>query len=167
MNDHKIIYCSKNPWIDNEEPKPEVFAKPLSSPAKDYHVPTFNKVSTKIKADCEKYIPNYDINSTEADLFANLKSEFEKIGHSSCLIVDCGFDLEMPIGYRIKINSNESLKNNGIFASHFLDQSCYNNKSIRIKVSLINVYQNIFTIKKDDKIAKISIEPVYIFDWYN
>ena len=67
----------------------------------------------------------------------------------------------------VQIDSNINLKNKGVLANHFLDESCYNNKSIRMKVSLMNVSKEPVVIRKDDKIAIISIEPVYIFDWNN
>ncbi len=168
-----MIYSSKDPWseLDDDKPKVEVHVKPDKCPAKDYHSPSFHKVETNITPDSEKYIPTYGLGSTEADLFANLEKEIS-IGSSSCLVVDCGFSLDVPTGFRIKIDSNINLKNKGVLANHFLDESCYNKKSdlhsgIRIKVSLINISKESITIYKDDKIATISIEPVYVFDWNN
>ena len=83
MNDEvkdKIVYYSEdeNPWVESNNLKAEVSLKSISSPAKDYHLPYFNKIATNINPDSEKYIPSYSSNSSEADLFANLDSE-EKV----------------------------------------------------------------------------------------
>jgi len=165
---HDISYISRDPWSESgdDASKVEVRVKPDRCAAKDYHLPSFHKVETNINADSEKYIPIYGSSSTEADVFANLEKEI-LIGSSSCLVFDCGFSLDVPTGFRIKIDSNINLKNKGVLANHFLDESCYNNKSIRMKVSLMNVSKEPVVIRKDDKIAIISIEPVYIFDWNN
>jgi dUTPase len=164
IND-EMIYSSKDPWAESKSSKVEVFAKPAPSSAKDYHLPYFNKISTKIDPDSNEFIPSYDSNSSEADLFANLDSKEKIIGSLSSLVIDCGFNVEIPSGYKIKIASNEFLKNCGILADQFLDESCYNNSSIRIKVFLTNISKDPVTIKKNSKIARISIEPIYIFEW--
>lgn len=135
-----------------EKPNMKISAKLPASPAKDYVRPEIRKVAVEIVSDEEEFIPAYAHGCNSAYLLANLTvGELDLISGSSTLI-DCGFSLKVPPGYRVEIASSIS----GLFLSR-----C---DSERMKVNAINVGENL-TLHHKQEIARIWIEPVYIFEW--
>ena len=132
--------------------KPKVFVSPRlpKSPAEGYEKPEINKVAVRISSDEDDFIPAYtDFNC--ADLIANLPNNLF-LSHGSCEIIDCGFSLEIPSGYKVCASSSIS----NIFLN-IVDSN-------RIKVNVLNLGKELI-LQHKQKIGKIWIEPVYFFDW--
>lgn len=128
-----------------------VSSKLPKSPALGYVKPEIKKVAIKISSDHEDFIPTYSEDKNAADLFLNTPKEliFPK---GSQEIIDCGFSLEVPAGYKVCVSS--------VISSVFITLI----DSSRIKVNAINFGEEII-LQYKQKIGKIWVEPVYFFDW--
>lgn len=134
------------------EPRVYVSSRLPKSPAIGYHEPDLKIISVHISADEEEFIPVYSEDKTCADLLVNLPNRDLILPFGSSEIVDCGFNVEVPPGYRICVSSFIS----NIFLN-LID-------STRIKVNVLNLGKELI-LQHKQKIGKIWIEPVYFFDW--
>ena len=146
-----------NYWSDNKKSN-NVNAKLPNCSAKDYFVPSINKILTKIKPDSDDFIPVYSNKST-ADLRANIPEKEIQLRKGGNVLIDCGFSLEMPPGYKISVSANSDYVAKGIYINNVFSD---NN---RIRVLVINNSEDVCVIKHKDIIAQIYIEPIYFFEW--
>lgn len=137
-------------WSSNES-LVRVSSKLPSTPAMGYIKPDLRKVAVEILSDEEDFIPKYSDNNT-ADLFASLKNGDLRLATGSSDLVDCGFSIEIPAGYRICVES--------CISNVFLNLI----ESNRIKVNIFNFGKELI-LQNKKKIGKIWIEPVYFFEW--
>ena len=100
-----------NYW--SEKNKVDVSCKLPSCSAKDYFVPSVTKILTRIKPDDKDFVPKYN-NPNSADLIANVPNNLILANNTSG-IIDCGFSIEKPLGYKIKIVTNISLAQKGLY----------------------------------------------------
>jgi hypothetical protein len=138
-------------WSNENKNKIYVSSKLPPNSAVGYVKPELKKVATKIKADNNEFIPTYS-SKNEADLFINLPSETLLMTTGSSEVIDCGFELEIPNGYKLCVSSQIC----GLFLN-LID-------SKRIKVNASNFGKKLI-LKHKQVIGKIWIEPVYFFDW--
>lgn len=135
------------------------------SPAYDFYEPMLHKVATKILADDSMFIPKYQSSEAAcADLIANIPEGELTFQRNSTFLVDCGFNLELQAGYRALISARSGLASKGLIVANGpgIVDSDYRG---RVKVILANIGENPITIKHGDRVAQMSIEPVYVFDW--
>ena len=145
-----------NYWT--EDKKNNVNSKLPYCAAKDYYTPHINKIATKITPDSGEFIPIYS-ESSKADIRANTYGKQIQINKNGYSIIDCGFSIEIPAGYKISICTTCELLKQGVFLRDMIDE----NK--RIKVLVINNGNESFIIEHKDLIGQIFIEPIYYFEW--
>jgi hypothetical protein len=136
----------------SDPPIPRAVPKPPSTPAKDYSRPSVMKVAVAVKADSEEFMPTACDASGACDIVANIPSGEIRMNEGSTSVIDCGFSIEIPPGYRCSVSSSIS----GLILEMVEAQ--------RFKVNAINLGQA--TILRDrDVIGRIWIEPVHFFEW--
>jgi len=145
-----------NYWSDEKE-KIDVSCKLPSCLAKDYFVPSINKILTKIKPDHQDFVPKYS-DSSCADIVANTPEGLVLAQKTSALI-DCGFFIEKPIGYKIRIITNINLAQKGFY----LEDHCV--ETGRVEITAFNNGQESIFINHKQVIGQMYIEPVYLFEW--
>jgi len=162
----------------SKEPKTTSKSKPRvkgvcasrpSSVAKDYTPICAITVPVKIVAD-EGFMPQYQTGgSVCVDLAACLTTYHTgqkqvTLPHRSGAVIDAGFSMELPKGYRATITARSGLASKGLMVCNApgIIDSDYRG---RVKVSVINVGKEIIVIKHGDRIAQMAIEPVYLFDF--
>lgn len=135
-----------------EKPSIKISAKLPPSPASDYVQPDIRKVAVEITSDDDEFVPSYSPGCNFAVLLANLPDGDMDLISGSSTLIDCGFSLKVPPGYRVNISSIVS----GLFMN--------TTDSERFKVNVLNVGGNLRLCNKQE-IARIWIEPVYTFEW--
>lgn len=141
----------KDNW-KSDPPIPRATPRSSPTPAKDYAMTSVMKVAVSVKGDSEKFIPMVCDPSGACEIIANIPSGQMKMTEGSMAVIDCGFSIETPPGYRCSVSSLVP----GVMLEIVDSQ--------RFKVSAINLGQT--TILKDrDVIGKIWIEPVHFFEW--
>lgn len=125
--------------------------------AKNYHEPNVYKVKTKIVADDEKFMPKYE-DQNLASIYANMSSS-AVLPYRSVLEIDAGFDIEIPIGYRCRLQIDSKLASKGMIVTNPICESG------RMVVTVVNCGRDLVTVNHGDCIAKLTIEPIYLIDW--
>jgi dUTP pyrophosphatase len=132
-------------------------------------------VRVKIAADSGDFIPTYKTKGAACcDLRANLQPD--ALGHKQLTIapgytelVDCGFSIQMPAGYETQIRARSGLAVKGIIVTNATEEAeggtIDDDYRGRIKVILSNVGRQIVTLNHMDRIAQMSIRPVWYFDF--
>lgn len=167
--------CNRLLWETNagdikqpDQPKKaKVSAKLPPCPAQDYTQPSFHKVATKIVADDPMYVPGYQTpGSACVDLVANITEEggVLRLPHRGCYVVDCGFSMELPAGYKAEISARSSWASKGLLVANAPGQVDTDYRG-RVRVAVLNAGKEIIVINHGDRIAQMSIAPVYLFDW--
>jgi dUTPase len=150
--------------MTEKKDRKKVMAKPLQkqrSSIQDYTEPPVNKVVTKITADDPAFIPKYSDNSVSVDLMAFIPADQNiTLPHRGTAIVDCGVNIELSRGYKAVISANPELASHGLNCSNSPDVT-----NGRVRVILNNIGKEILVIKRGDKIAKMTLEPAYFFEW--
>jgi len=135
-----------------DPPLPRANPRLPDSPAKGYSRPEITKVAVAIESDEADFMPTSSAADGSAGIVANIPSGSVVMPEGGSLVVDCGFAVEMPKGYRCRVAS--SIK--GVFLE-VVD-------SKRFKVNAINLGRE--TILHDrESIGRIWIEPVHFFEW--
>lgn len=136
----------------SDPPIPRAVPRSSTTPAKDYSRPSVVKVAVAIKGDSEEFLPAACDPSGACEIIANIPSGETRMTEGSMAVIDCGFSIETPPGYRCSVSSLVP----GLILE-IVDAQ-------RFKVNAINLGQT--TILKDrDVIGKIWIEPVHFFEW--
>lgn len=138
-----------NGWSEKNNIHPSVVPLPPSNVAKNYFQPNIKQVGVKISADEPDFIPQHENGSDFAFVFANIPSDI-LLSENSYFTMDFGFDLEIPSGYRCRAES--------LIPSIFVSSL----DSKRFKLNLFNAGKKTVLFHKQ-KVAKIWIEPVYLF----
>jgi hypothetical protein len=139
----------KNCNWSTEDPKAFVSSRLPKSPAMDYVRPEIRRVAASISADEEFFMPKCSASDGRAEVFANIPGDIE-LEHGAMTVVDCGFEMTLPAGYRISARGVSG----GLFVS-LAD-------SKRVKISVFNGGEKC-VLQDRSPIAKICIEPVYFF----
>ena len=141
--------------------------KAYVSPIKDYIQPKLVNIATKIDADDPEFAPNLSP-TPEILLKACIPSQPDgtivthALSFRSQAIVDCGFSMEIPAGYRAVIRGLPNLQSRG---GYVIDARTETVGMHRVKVFAHNLGREIMVIKHGDPIASMTLEPVFFFDW--
>lgn len=135
-----------------EKPSPSVAPKIASTPAKNYSRPEISKVSVFLEADDQDFVPSSNGSDGSALIFANIPGGTLVMPRGASSVVDCGFTITLPTGYRCRVSS--------CTPGMLLDTV----DSKRFKVNVINLGDE--TILNDrETIGRLWVEPVYFFEW--
>ena len=118
----------------------------------DYYLPELKKVAVSLEAD-EKYYPIHE--SRDSTI---VKSSIDAVIASHGTIdIDCGINIKISAGYKI----NAKAIDNGVLAvSSKIEKS-------RLIITLVNLGKQSIELRSGDPFARISLAPVYEFEWYN
>ncbi|RDJ35249.1 MAG: hypothetical protein DWQ19_10570 [Crenarchaeota archaeon] len=135
------------------------------SPAANYSKPELYTVATEIKAENEDFLPtnigDYALVkaniSDSDDSLAGLK---KRLNHRATYVVDCGFTMKLPAGYKVRAEASKKWAQRGLFvANSYLEED-------QLKLVVINIgHETPMLIEHKDSVAQIWVEPVYLFDW--
>ncbi len=141
-------------------------AKPIvkDSLASSYLNPNLYNVATKIVVDDMEFLPRYQTaGSACVDLKAYIKDKIS-LPHRCTVVVDCGFSMQIPPGYKACVSARSGLASRGLIVTNAPGQIDSDYRG-RVKVVVTNVGQEIIVIEHGFRIAQMWIEPVYTFDW--
>ena len=139
---------------ESDPPLPRARPMMSTSPAKGYSGSCVEKVAVVIKSDEAEFSPSPCDPKGFSEIIANIPSKEIVMVEGSTTIVDCGFSMELPAGYRCMISSCVP----GLILE-LVD-------SKRFKVNAINLGGE--TILHDrETIGRIWVEPVYLPEWIN
>jgi hypothetical protein len=149
-----------------ERLKGTMSTKAYMSPIKDYVQPKLGNVVTKIQAADPSFVPDLTP-CPEVVLKAFIplmvsETQSQSLTFRSSVVIDCGFSLELPASYRVRVNYLPELLMRGGYSA-----ACEQHTSgmFRMKVWLHNLGREILVIKHGDPIAIMTVEPTYFFDW--
>ena len=120
------------------------------SPVRHYQPPMLHNIATKIVVDDMQFLPKYQDNAAYADLMASHDIQLAAEGTA---IVDCGFYMEIPSGYKVVVRSKTSLHVVEWENSHAFEVTVYNPGPSEQEREWGSVF------------AQMHLEPVYRFDW--
>ncbi len=147
----------KGKLTDKGKMKGSIISKLPECPAKDYDTPSLNKVVTKLKVSDPKYHPQYVGESVM--LYAKLPNGRLSMSHRSLVTVDCGFEMDLPSGYRVDVTICPRLGGKGmIVPSSSLDGK-------EVSVTVLNCGREIVVINDGDCFAQMTLRRVCLFDW--
>lgn len=148
-----------------EEKKNLATAMLPPNPTDNYSVFIKNNIKTKIKADHDDFIPKYQTEGSAcADLFVNLDNNFLSLLPNDSYLIDCGFSMELPIGYKACISARSGWASKGLIINNAPGQIDSDYRG-RIKICVTNISDKVLVIENKDRIGQIWIEPVYFFQW--
>lgn len=135
-----------------DSPVPRATPVPQTSPVKGYPTHDARRVPVAIESDSEEFGPSDAAPDGSVSIFANIPSGSIRMTEGASVVVDCGFSIEIPMGYRCRVSSSVP----GVM----LDMV----DSKRFKVNAINLGGE--TILHDrESIGRVWIEPVHFFEW--
>ena len=135
-----------------KSPFPRVAPKAPSTPARNYSRPHISKVAVALEVDELHFSPESTSGDGSAVAFANIPSGSIVLPHGGTAVVDCGFSMTIPPGYRTRVSSAVS----GLVVEVV--------ESKRFKVTVINVGSEAI-LEDRGAIARLWIEPIYFFEW--
>ena len=144
--------------------------QPQSSPAMEYQEPVLHKVATKIVVDGPEFVPKYQTDLAACcDLVANIEPDAAgnkrvSMPHRATVVIDCGFSMELPSGYRALVSARSGWANKGLIVTNgpgVIDPDYRG----RVMCIVTNVGKQIIVINHLDRIAQMAIEPIYTFSW--
>lgn len=151
--------------------KGEIASLLPKSPATGYVDMWLDKVvRIEIIADTPDFIPKYKTKgATCCDLVANLETESIVLLPGVPVLVDCGFKIALPIGYEGQIRARSGLATKGIIVINATEEQEGGTLDFdfrgRIKVILINVSHCNVTVVHRERIAQMSVRPVWICEF--
>jgi len=81
--------------------------------------------------------------------------------HRASSFVDCGLSIEVPEGYRAVLKINEDLAKKGVLVAN---TPAYHTSG-RVRVQIINLGRETIVVNHLDKVAQMTVEPIYAFEW--
>jgi hypothetical protein len=148
-----------NYWKENK--KIFVNSKLPNCPADNYYKPQIEKINVEISSDEDDFVPAY-IDSNSASIYANIPNKLLKISKSDYVLIDCGFSIKTPIGYKVSFSLDSVFSNKGLILTSTPDQT--HNEQFRINLGVLNLGDAV-TVEHKQKIGLIWIDPVYYFEW--
>jgi dUTP pyrophosphatase len=148
-----------------------ILPKPLT---RDF-VDRTNHIPVAIMADAPEFIPQYKTSGAACcDLYANLEPDGRgdkrlTLAPGYTALVDCGFSMALPKGFEAQIRSRSGVSTKGIIVTNAAEEeeggTIDDDYRLRIKVILTNVSRSLVTFEHMDRIAQMSLRPVWYFDF--
>lgn len=135
-----------------ESPLPRAKPKTIGTPAKGYSRPEVAKVAVVLEADSEEFKPSPCDQEGSSGIVANIPGGEMVIPHGGSAVIDCGFGMNLPAGYRCRVKCYMSAL---VFEVVELK---------RFKVHATNLGGETI-LRHGDPIGRIWIEPVYLLNW--
>jgi dUTPase len=146
---------------------------PVAAPKKKKVLQETSKVKripTEITADEPCFEPVYQLpTSVAADVFAKVTSNVPlppgvsprlMLAHRQATMIDCGFDIKIPPGYKAVISENRDLAAKGLL----FDANQLTGET-RVTFRARNIAKEIIPIPNKERIGTISIEPIVLMDF--
>jgi hypothetical protein len=135
-----------------ESPLPKAIPRSPRTPAKEYSRPEISKVAVALDADDPAFAPERSDRFGMSKVSARIPSGGMSVSEGGVALVDCGFGLSLPAGYRVRATS---LVPGLLVEVHEVE---------RFRLRVVNLGGE--TIMNDgQQIGSIWIEPVCFFDW--
>lgn len=126
-------------------------------------------IPTKVQADSPDFIPQP--NKTTVQLLANIPTPADMksqpgyvhrigLGPRATAVVDCGVTVTVPSGFKAVAHIDPAFAGKGLL----IDGNIYSGEA-RIAFRVRNVGREIIPVLHKDRIATLSLEPVYLFDF--
>jgi dUTPase len=151
--------------------KPKVKVKGKMTPvvnkslAAEYSVPNILNIATNISVEEDIFVPVYK-DSNMADVRVVVPAlnhqgvQAVRLNHRTVQVLDCGFNIKVPEGFRVKAEAKKAWANRGLFVSH-----CYVEND-RLKLMITNIGQETpLVVSHKESIAQIWLEPIYFFEF--
>jgi dUTP pyrophosphatase len=127
--------------------------------------PPLHKVVTKIVVDEERFIPQYSTEEAACvDLIANLPDGPVRLPHRAIVRIDCGFSMELPVGWKAEVVPRSGLAERGITVPNSPGQIDSDYRG-RVGVIIMNSGKEIIVVNDGDRFAQMWVAPVYLFDF--
>jgi hypothetical protein len=126
--------------------------KKTRTPAKDYYSPTISRIPVRIQVDDDVFFPSFCERDGSCRVAANIPSGSLSIPRGGSAIVDCGFTVEIPAGYRCRVVSSID----GLLVD-LVD-------SKKFKLNIVNLGGDT-NLMHMSEVGRIFIEPIYLFEW--
>lgn len=135
-----------------ESPIPRATPRPARSPASDYARPQVERVALAIKSDSDEFRPSPCDSDGSSTILANIPQGEISMSEGAVATIDCGFSIEVPMGYRCRVSS--------LVPGVFIDTV----ESKRFKVSAVNLGSETI-LRHGEPIGRLWVEPVHFFEW--
>jgi dUTPase len=148
-----------------KKPKGKVSAVAKKSLAEKYTTPNIFTIATEVSAEETLFLPVYK-DKNMADVRVVVPSlnhqgiQAVRLNHRTVQILDCGFNIKLPEGFKVRVEAKRAWANRGLLISHsFIEDN-------RLKLMITNIGQETpLVISHKESIAQIWIEPVYFFEF--
>lgn len=138
-------------WM-RENPVPRAKPKAVRTPAKGYARPEVLKVALELDSDSDEFRPSPCDQEGSSGIVANIPDGETVIPHGGAAVVDCGFGVKLPAGYRCRVKG---------YASSLVFEVVGLN---RFKVHATNLGEETI-LRHGEPIGRLWIEPVHFFEW--
>jgi hypothetical protein len=135
-----------------DSPLPKAKPKQAKTPAKEYSRPELVRVSVSLEVDDPSFAPSPSDQFGVSTVSARIPSGSMRLSEGGCAVVDCGFGVVVPPGYRVRASC--------LVPGLLVDV----HETNRFRLSVVNLGDE--TILNDgQQIGSIWVEPVCFFDW--
>lgn len=123
-------------------------------------------VPIKIVADDPVFVPQYKTaGAANADLVANIPEDVHgnrtlTLTSRTGAVVDCGFSMELPPGWKAEIAARSGLASKNLVVSNAPGQIDEDYRG-RVRVLVTNIGKEIITINDQERIAQMWVTPVH------
>lgn len=135
-----------------DPPVPRAKPRAMGTPAKGYSRPEILRVAVELKADSDEFRPSPCDPEGSSGIVANIPDGEIVIPHCGSAVIDCGFGVKLPAGYRCRVKSYMSS-----LVFEVVDLK-------RFKVHATNLGSETI-LSHGESIGRIWIEPVHFFEW--
>lgn len=123
----------------------------------------FFNIKVEIVADSEEFVPSYKTyDAAAADLVANIPEGKVTILSNRIVTIDLGFSMALPRGWEAQIRPRSGLSQRGVHVSLGTIDGDYRG---RMKAVVMNLGKEIIVLNHGERIAQLSLKPVYKFNW--
>jgi len=158
--------CASEQSDDKKIKKGKIRPIRKKSPAEEYAIPDICSVATEINATDPDFIPVCSDKKYIADVrvvvsvLDNMGQQSLRLNHRSIEVLDCGFNITLPAGFRIRAEAKPNWANRGLLVSNcFVENQC-------LKLTVVNIGKETpLVIPHKANVAHIWAEPVYLFNW--
>lgn len=142
----------------NVKKKGMVMSVIQESSVKEYFEPPFQKVATEITADESQFIPEYNNRGGNSVVLKTKNSC--TMPHRATAQIDCGFSMNLKTGWKATVTILPIWAEKGLIITNsgVLESG-------RVGFYVTNVGKQIIVLQSEEEVAKMTIEPLYLFEW--